>query len=109
MALFLRASEQSGVRKLSQFINFLEENEHSDWVEQRYFYQFWLILHQRSPIRNGEIEDDDGAKAVLDEALALLGNRVLHVREGRGIIQTAKRFSIQELLIHVEEGNNELS
>ncbi|TGA98908.1 replicative DNA helicase [Sporolactobacillus shoreae] len=109
MELFLHAYQQRKVRKLSQFMNFLEERNRSNLLDYRYFYQFWLVLHQRTPIRNGETEDSDKGKTVLDEALALLGDQVLHVHEGSGIIQKNKRFSIQEMLIHLEEDNDELS
>ncbi|MCQ2010216.1 MULTISPECIES: replicative DNA helicase [Sporolactobacillus] len=107
MGLFLSAYEQGQGQNLSRFMNFLEAHEHAELLERRYFYQFWLILHQRSPIRYGESEDEE-SNAILDEALALLENRTLHVREGKGLIRKSKRFSIQELQIHLEGEENEL-
>ncbi|MFT8310600.1 MAG: replicative DNA helicase [Sporolactobacillus sp.] len=108
MELFLSAYEQNSGQKLSQFMSFLEAHEHAELLKRRYFYQFWLIFHQRSPVKYGE-SDDEESNAILDEALALLGKRTLHVREGKGLIRKSERYSIQELQIHLEADENELS
>ncbi|RYL91665.1 replicative DNA helicase [Sporolactobacillus sp. THM19-2] len=108
MHLYLIADEAGEGRKLSQFLDFLEARGESEWFEKRYFYQFWLILHQRFPVRNEDKEDEEG-KTILDQALALLGNRVMTVREGKGIVHKSERFAIQELLIDLEDDTDELS
>jgi hypothetical protein len=108
MRLYLVAHEAGQGGKLSLFLDFLEARGASEWYEQRYFYQFWLILHQRSPVRNEDKENEEG-KTILDQALALLGNRVMYVREGKGIIKKSKRFAVQELLIELEDETDELS
>jgi len=105
--LFLEAYEQHRGDTLSQFLDYLEEIGQPHLYEQRYFYDFWLIMHQRSPIQNGEIQDEEG-NTLLGEALALLGTKTLNVQEGQGVIQKCERFSIQELIITVSE-NDELS
>ncbi|MBE3569987.1 MAG: replicative DNA helicase, partial [Bacillales bacterium] len=103
----LEAYEHKQGNTLSQFLDYLDEIGQSHIYEQRYFYDFWLIMHQRSPIQNGEIQEEQG-NTLLGEALALLGTNTLTVQEGIGIIQKCERFSIQEMIITVSE-NDELS
>ena len=62
-------------------------------VEQRSFYDFWLLLHQRSPIGRGM---GDGGH-VLDKALALLGDDQVEVTEGVGILQITAQYALQNM------------
>ena len=104
---FLHAYESGRGKTLSDFLDYLDEIGSSKMYTQRYFYAFWLTLHQRSPNISGMAEDEEG-KTLLGEALALLGNRMLTVQEGRGIVKRSKRFSIQELNITLEDEVDEL-
>lgn len=107
MEQFLHAYEQEKGSTLSQFMIYIEEVGNAALLGQRYFYDFWLILHQRSPIHSDTVEDEDN-KTLLGDALSLLGKRTLKVEEGNGIIQRTERFSIQELSIVLEEADDEL-
>ncbi|MCZ0701594.1 replicative DNA helicase [Natronobacillus azotifigens] len=107
MEQFLHAYDSGKGSTLSQFMTYLDEVEASDRFEQRYFYDFWLILHQRSPIHRDVSEEQDN-QTLLGEALSLLGKRTLIVEEGNGIVQRTERFSIQELSISLEEPDDEL-
>jgi hypothetical protein len=102
MCLFLEACEHNRGHTLSQFMNYLDEIGQSHIYEQRYFYDFWIIMHQRSPIQNGEIQEEEG-NTLLGDALALLGTNILNVQEGQGVIEKCERFSIQEMIITVSE------
>ena len=102
MEYFLLAYDQGKGESLSDFIDYLDQNGHVTLFEHRYFYDFWLILHQRSPIINGDVDEEEG-QTLLGDALALLKNRTLIVEEGKGIINRYKRFSIQEFQIRLEE------
>ena len=107
MEQYLVAFENDSVATLSQFINYLEEHNQSDLYEQRYFYDFWLFVHQRSPLTNATANEDEG-KTVFGEALALLGDRTLTIKEGKTIITKCERFSIQEMSITLEGEEHEL-
>ncbi|GGM19008.1 hypothetical protein GCM10011351_00970 [Paraliobacillus quinghaiensis] len=102
MEHFLIAYDEGQGESLSDFIDYLDKSEQATLFEQRYFYDFWLILHQRSPIINGDVDEEEG-QTLLGEALALLEDRTLIVEEGKGIINRYKRFSIQEFQIRLEE------
>ncbi|MED3648820.1 replicative DNA helicase [Halalkalibacterium halodurans] len=108
MELFLQAYGEQKGGTLSAFMNFLCENDQAAVYEQRYFYDFWLILHQRSPIIQGDVDEQEG-KTLLGEALALIGDLTLIIKEGKGIIQKVDRYSIQEMIIEMEGAEDELS
>lgn len=107
MGCFLQAYETDRGNTLSDFIAYLDENGKSDVYTHRYFYAFWLNLHQRSPIIKGKLENDEG-NTVIGEALSLLGNQILTVREGKGVVKSVKRFTIQELYMILEDEADEL-
>jgi hypothetical protein len=107
MHSFLKAYESEQANTLSRFMDYLDHTGQSALFKQRYFYDFWLILHQRSPIINGEVNDEEG-KTLLGEALTLLGNRSLTVQEASEIVNRVDRFSIQELIITLEGDEDEL-
>ncbi|MCI1881959.1 MAG: hypothetical protein LKI94_07200 [Sporolactobacillus sp.] len=77
MRLLLSAYDEQKIRTLSDFIDVLERQGHTDLFERRYFYQFWLILHQRSPICCDH-DANDKKGTMLDEALAELGRRMFN-------------------------------
>ncbi|WP_096271196.1 replicative DNA helicase [Paucisalibacillus globulus] len=109
MQYYLDAVETSGVNTLSGFMNYLEEIGKSVLYEYRLFYDFWMILHQRSPIIRGEIEGEEEGKTLLSEAFRLLGDRTLLIKEDNGIINRIKRYSIQEMKISLEDEDDALS
>ncbi|MFE8700892.1 replicative DNA helicase [Cytobacillus sp. FJAT-54145] len=104
MRWFLAAYEE-GYSELSDIVEFLREKE-EPLLHQRFFYDFWILLHQRSPIISGVVEVE-GEEAVqnhsLDEALVLLGDKVLIVTERKEQLLVTKRFSIQNMNFHIQE------
>ncbi|ADU29356.1 hypothetical protein [Evansella cellulosilytica] len=108
MELFLTAFENNRAERLSSFMEYLIENKQEEVLKQRYFYDFWLILHQRSPIKMGDFEEEDGAQTILGDSLYLLGERKLTIEEEPGTIQKTARFSIQEMIIRLEGETNEI-
>lgn len=107
MQLFLQAYELGKGSRLSEFCDYLVEKGEDELFGERFFYNFWLILHQRSPVANGEIKEEEG-KTLLGEALKLLDDQILIVQEGKGIVKRSDRFSIQELEMKLKETDDEL-
>lgn len=106
MTAVLEAYEQEGVRTLRTFMTYLDERKQSSWYEHRYFYDFWLVLHQRSPNQAGDLNEEDG-QSLLGDALSLLGDRTLLIEEGQGVIQQADRYSIQDMVMTIEGGEED--
>jgi hypothetical protein len=96
--------------RLSEFIAYLDEDEASDLKSERDFYDCWIILHQRSPIRpimsEGAVGESD--KNLYESITSLLQGRSLIVRETEGIIKVNERYSIQELIIRLGGDQDEL-
>jgi hypothetical protein len=103
MELVLEQLEQYEQVELQQLFNYLEHNGRSEWLTHRSFYDFWLILHQRSPIR-AVISSQDNRDTNLEEVFSLLGRRVLLVQELSQIIANdASRYQIQNMKLTWEE------
>jgi hypothetical protein len=109
MQLLLSALEADKGRNLSMFIAFLDDAGLSILYEDRYFYDFWILLHQRSPVVNGQLNEEESSNTLLGEALTLLGNRTLLIEDGKGILNRFGRYSIQEMEITLEGDEYELS
>ena len=107
MEQYLLAAKSGEGDTLSKFLSFLEVSNQEELFQERYFYEFWLFLHQRSPVTKGEFSDDD-RKTVFTKALALLGERTLSIQERNQIIKRYERFSIQEMDITLEGDEHEL-
>lgn len=62
-------------------------------LQYRSFYDFWLLLHQRSPVSRGLGE----GKHVLDKALTLLGDDRIEVVEKKEILQITEQYALQNM------------
>lgn len=89
--------------RLSELIAYLEQDEAADLRESRDFYDCWIILHQRSPIRPLAAEEEAGeTEHGLYEAIRLLlAGRTLTVQEDEGVLRANERYSIQEFVIRL--------
>lgn len=92
-----------GCKDLDGLIDYVREKEEA-LLNQRFFYDFWMVLHQRSPIVSGKIEsEEDAQNHSMDDAIALLGNRTIYIKERAEILHVTDRFSIQNMDIIMEE------
>lgn len=101
MEHFLQAYEENNGNTLSQFMTYLEKKQIESLFHERYFYDFWIALHQRSPIKT--VMNDEETRTVFDEAFRLVGLRTLIVKEDKTKIQKVERYSISEMNIKLEE------
>ncbi|MFD0692602.1 replicative DNA helicase [Paenibacillus sp. GCM10027628] len=101
MEQLLQIMEADGRAELRQYINLFETGEHSRLLQERSFYDFWIYLHQRSPLRRGDsdTQQNETQGAWLDDMYALLENRSLIVIEQEDTINVGGRFTIQNMLI----------
>lgn len=96
--------------RLSEFINYLKRDETVELLEVRDFYDCWIILHQRSPIRPLTADEDGGEvdQSLYDAIRSVLQGRTLMIQEVQGVLRVNKRYSIQELVIRLEGEHDEL-
>lgn len=73
------------------------EEQGSHVLEQKLFYDFWIMLHQKSPINLDDLEDESLLSGV-KEVLRGITNSI-KVRESEGQIEKNKRFTITNMEI----------
>ncbi|MBB4822943.1 hypothetical protein HNO89_000161 [Sporosarcina luteola] len=100
--LFLTFLDGSDQATLEQFTDHLHTTEFNSLLDSRAFYDFFLLLHQRSPILRGDEERTEDSH-ILDGVRRFLAGRKLTVIELPNIISPVKRFAIQNLQFHLEE------
>jgi len=103
MEKFLLAYEADKANSLKEWMDELERIEPS-FIGKRYFYSFWLLIHQSSPLTYDTLETHDG-ETILKEALSQIGNKQLIVEEQRDILRYNKKYSIQNMKIVLKEKN----
>jgi len=91
---------------LNEFIQKIKQTEYHHIVEQRFFYDFWILAHQKSPLQQTEDLEYEDKTHVLDEVVSLLGNRKMTVKEDKPLIQATPRYTIQNMIIRVGEKDN---
>ncbi|WP_221401506.1 replicative DNA helicase [Paenibacillus phyllosphaerae] len=99
LMLLLQELEQQAPVELRRLFMRLESYNQSEWLMSRSFFDFWLILHQRSPVQARSITEED-REAEWEEVFSLLGSRILVVHELPDIIAEAgSRYQIQNMTI----------
>lgn len=102
MEWFIQELEKEPEIELRHLIERLSDYGYQEWLQRRSFYDFLLILHQRSPVKPVSKDDSDGTSG-LDQAFSLLGGRVLLVQEAAGIVETGTRYQIQNMKLKWED------
>lgn len=86
---------------LSEWVTDLQNRQHP-WLQNRSFYDFLILCHQRSPIfQENEREEEESALHLLDDALELLHHRKLVIEDLPEIIKVNDRFEIQNMHFHL--------
>jgi len=87
---------------LKEFVDYLKENEQQSYLEYRAFYDFWIILHQKSPIDIEAYENEE--ELLLAKALSLFVNkgRTIWVEEIEDVLKVTERFTIKNMWLRLE-------
>lgn len=106
MFIILQMIDEEAQITLKEMIDLLRQ-EQSEWLERKVFYQFWYVLHQRSPL-NYE-KTDEGNEALFDKVLEIIKHRYIgiEVTELPEIISVTKRYSIQNMMLCLIEGEKD--
>ncbi|MFY0544952.1 replicative DNA helicase [Brevibacillus sp. H7] len=90
---------------LAEVAAYLRENGNEQWLQHRSFYDFWLLLHQRSPLQKSQGEEENH---LLKEVLALLKtDEFIRVTEMPNLLRLTERYEIQNM-IFVREGSDDV-
>ncbi|WNS40848.1 replicative DNA helicase [Paenibacillus sp. MMS20-IR301] len=102
MELLIQELDKGPELELRLFIERLSDYGCQDWLQRRSFYDFMLILHQRSPVRPSSADVSE-EKSGLDKVFGLLGGRVLLVEEAAGLAMAGARYQIQNMKLKWED------
>lgn len=93
--------DSEGEVTLSQVAEHLCQQGHESWLHHRSFYDFWLLLHQRSPLLKAQEEEENH---LLREVLAeLKPGQSIHVTELPVRLALTKRYEIQDMKLTRED------
>ena len=99
-AYTLEAMQSSKSITLEALCTFMEAH-HRELLHNRLFYDFWIILHQKSPVDLNDMDEKSLLKGLKD----VIGGRAnyLKVTEYEGEIRLVQRFTIKNMMISLEE------
>lgn len=98
MEIVIKAMEGRKTITLKEVVEYSRENSYEYLLEERMFYDFWIILHQKSPLSIEQKEDN-----LFSEALKIIEGKYLNVIETVEIIKVNERFSINNMIFMIEE------
>lgn len=106
MSLLLKVMQGKEAITLKEVVERLREDD-SEWLNRRIFYQFWYVMHQRSPITYEKTENQN--ESVFEEVLQLIKNQYLSIKvvELQEIITVTERYSIQNMMLRLLVGEND--
>src|SRR5690625_1680749 len=105
MESFLEAYEDGNANTLKQWMVLLEK-VNPELIKKRYFYSFWLMMHQYSPLTYDEYREHEG-NTILKDVLHQIGNKQFVVEDMTEIVRFDSRYSIQNMKIVLKEPDNE--
>jgi len=87
---------------LAEVIEYMKENNHEKILDYRIFYDFWIILHQKSPIDIATLEKSE--ELLFGEAFTLLMKKgsILSIEEVQEVLEVTERFTIKNMLLRLE-------
>lgn len=103
MNLVLKIMQGRDAITLKEVVDHISEDD-LDWLKRRIFYQFWYVMHQRSPITYEKTEDRN--ESLFDDVLELVKYQYscIEVEELQEIIRVTERFSIQNMMLRLKVG-----
>lgn len=108
MEVILVAMKEKKEITLQAVVQDIRDRGLEQFLLQRTFYDFWIILHQKSPIPIEAYEKTQ--EDLFGEVLALLENKgkVMLVEEIEGLLRVTERFSIRNMSLRLEDKNDSL-
>jgi hypothetical protein len=102
MKLLLHSLQDKSTMTLQDFIEELKQSENKQILDQRFFYDFWILLHQHSPLQKREEDVEiDETSHVVDSIVSLLEQQQMRITETDKRLQVTERYSIQDMKIEI--------
>ena len=108
--IILKALEYKKINSITieELIEFIKESNEEEIINQRPFYDFWIILHQKSPITI-KIEDNEEEELMgkVYDIFSAKGYK-LCVEELSNVLKVTKRFTIKNMVLKLEDRDDNL-
>ena len=103
MELILESMGDREEISLQEVIDYCRDSKQANLLQQRLFYDFWILLHQRSPIVL-DINPENQPETLLGETIANLRGRAstLTVVELEEVLKVTERYSIRNMQLRLE-------
>lgn len=100
--IILKALGDGKELTLEEAVDYIKENGYEDILKHRSFYDFWIILHQKSPVIIEAKEKNE--ELLFGEAFKLMIKKgsIIKVEEIQGILEVTERFTIRNMKIRLE-------
>lgn len=98
---FVSDYEQAKINTLEDWMDLLQETD-PDILSKRYFYSFWLLMHQVSPLQDKAIAGHE-SETLLQFVVSELDSKQLKVTELPDSLHYVDKYSIQNMAISVTD------
>lgn len=101
--IILKALGEGKELTLEEAVHYIKENGYEDILKHRSFYDFWIILHQKSPVIIEAKEKNE--ELLFGEAFKLMIKKgsIIKVEEIEGILEVTERFTIRNMKLRLED------
>ncbi|MEJ8552627.1 hypothetical protein [Tepidibacter sp. Z1-5] len=109
MEIILKVLGDKQETTLEEVVFYIKENGYEYYLNNRSFYDFWIVLHHRSPLKI-EIIEEDVNEHLFDEVISLLKNKadILSVVEINKIVNVNERYSIKNMKLRLEAKTSDI-
>jgi len=109
MEIILEIMDDKKEIALKEIVSYMkQDDQYSQLLDYRFFYDFWIILHQYSPLIIDKTEEE--GRNLFGEVKNLLKEKVkvLKATESKGIIEGNHRYTIGNIKLKLEEKDNDI-
>ncbi|MCC5911914.1 MAG: replicative DNA helicase [Clostridiaceae bacterium] len=101
MEVILKALGEKGSITVEEVVDFVKKENYDAILHQRFFYDFWILLHQKAPIVLSKEEEQQGS---LMEAMGLIAKDIttITVVEKEEIVEATDRYTIKNMELRLE-------
>ena len=92
---------------IEELVEFIKESDDENIINERPFYDFWITLHQKSPIT---LKVEDNEEELMGKSYDIFSSKwdKLYVEELSNVLKVTKRFTIKNMILKLEDKDDNL-
>ena len=101
--IMINAAKGKSKIEIKELVKYMKENGYDNILNNRSFYDYFIILHQKSPVKINYIEKNKDI--LFEESFDIMSNigSMLYVDETNELLNVTKRFTLQNMVLRMEE------